>query len=118
MNYNLNGDLGKVEGIEKTVFYVKKLLKTTFDGEVGCYLRSFTGDNITDLEENKNDILEEVIRVEEQVIREQTNHSYSIPDEEMLQELSLISLIKTDSGQITGKFRLINQAGDEEEFRL
>ena len=117
MTYDINRNFKKVEGVEKLLQYIRKQLQTTFDGEKGCYLKSYIGTNITDLDEKKTDILREVQRVEQQVIKAQSQHDYHIPEDERLKRLELLEIFN-DGGRVNGRFKVVTQRGDEGEYTI
>ena len=122
MNYDITTALERVTGIKKLVNYVEKMLLTTLgtdeeNPDQGCYIKTIVGENIDNLERITNKIIREVDRIETKIKEDQIRSDFAIPKEEQLKKLELIS-IKRDGSGINCRYRVVNEAGEEDEREL
>jgi|Wag4MinimDraft_13_1082653.scaffolds.fasta_scaffold00021_27 hypothetical protein len=116
----------RLRGIDKLVALFKKYFLTTFgsddlDPEYGSYVKQMIGRSYSNLEEIADDLQNEVERVEEQILRVQTESFFEIPAAERLKAIELESIYEDNSSsmwRVNARYKLINFEGDEYEGEL
>jgi hypothetical protein len=116
----------RVRGMEKLINIFRKYLFTTYgsdetDPNYGCYLKKMIGQSFDSLEDVADGIQTEVKRAKDQLINNQTESLFSIPDDERLKEVILEEVYEDTSSsmwKVNARYTLINYEGEQYEGEL
>ena len=117
----------RVEGIDQLANMIEKLMLTTLGSDAenpnaGCYLKSFVGQNMSDIEDAVPDIDQEVRRVEKYVINEQSRmlqQGADLDRNTLLRSLDMTKIkVNQKNGSMKMTYRIITRGGEGLEREL